>query len=139
MPLREDDLSVANEELLWRRIPDTPMCVKKEDGQLRPSSVNFLDDINELSVNRALLTTQERVLQGHETFGLISLEANVPRANNHIIASDPEIDPEDPTKNDPSHYVLCHQSIEGGVGRKKAAKKMAKAAGWIVLPASHRD
>ena len=61
---RSDDESIIDSDILWRRILNTPIWVKElEDGKIKPSSAAFLDNhTNEISVNVALLTTQEDVI-----------------------------------------------------------------------------
>ncbi len=45
MPPRVDDESIADDELLWRRICDIPQWIKElEDGEIKPSSAAFLDN-----------------------------------------------------------------------------------------------
>jgi hypothetical protein len=67
MPQRIDDQSIKDEDLLWRRIVNTPIWIKRNsDGTYRPSSAAFLDDYTgEVSVHLAKLTTQEDADPSH--------------------------------------------------------------------------
>lgn len=142
MPLRNDDPNIADDAVLWRRIPDTPICVyKAEDGTVTPSSANFLDEIeNELSVDLASLTTTDKVLKNHEQFGLAAVTARVPRENKHIVDSDPIIDQENPENNNPAHCVICAKpELSSNKGRKKAARNIANKSKWVIYPESYRQ
>lgn len=134
MPPRFDDESIADSDILWRRICDIPQWIKKvDDGQIKPSSAAFLDDYtNEVSVNVALLTTQENVMKDYPEMGLVSIEAGVPRSTGHIIATTPE-------NPDPSHRVICPPEGISKNKRKTLAKITAKNAKWIIYPKSYRD
>lgn len=141
MTLRNDDPNIADDAVLWRRIPDTPHCVYKEDRIILPSSSNFLDeDENEVSVDLASLTTTERTLKNHEQFGLVSVTAGVPREHNQIVDSDPIVDLENPGNNNPAHCVICAKpELASGKGRKKAAKQIALKSTWVIYPESYRS
>lgn len=135
MSHRSDDLSTADEALLLRRIWDKPdvWFTRNEEGQPRLSSVAFLDGrTDEVSVNVAADTTEKQVLNGYPDFGLVSIEAGIPRSVDHIVALTPEV-------NDPSHRVICPQPNSTKGQRKTAARVMAKYAKWLYYPASHRN
>lgn len=134
MPPRVDDDSIADEELLLRRICDIPQWIKPaEDGEIKPSSAAFLDNhTNEVSVNVASLTTQEEVMKNYPNMGLVSIEAGVPRSIEHIVAPTPEVD-------DPSHRVICPPPETSKSRRKTLAKIMAENSKWILHPRTYRN
>jgi hypothetical protein len=134
MPLRVDDPSIANEEILWRRIHNIPNWVKqKPDGTYRPTSAAFLDNTDptgEVSVHLASLTNQQQVLARRPDDGLVEIEAGFPRSLGHAIVRDP-------TDADPSHALICPPPNQ--TTRKSDAREMAQAARWVVLPKSIRS
>jgi hypothetical protein len=124
---RTDDPAISDSDILWRRIWPQ-WLVSSEVGGFRPSSAAFLDGhTNEVSVNIARMTTQEKVLKNLPEQSLAAISAGVPRSleHKHIVASDPLPD-------DPSHAVICPPEIPSRQ-RKTAARKMAEAACWVVL------
>lgn len=69
---RHDDPALVGDIKVYRRIPPTGDRVQWDDnGNPSPSSQNFKDRNEELSVFIAGETTVERVLQGHDGFGLV--------------------------------------------------------------------
>jgi hypothetical protein len=72
---RQDDPALTGELLLYRRIPPKGDRVTWENGVPIPSTQNFRDKENELSLYIANETTPQAVLQGHDGFGLIQLRA----------------------------------------------------------------
>jgi hypothetical protein len=135
MSQRFDDNTIRDEAILWRRILNNPIWVKKaEDGNVKPSSAAFLDNhTNEVSVNVASLTNQNAVLENYPEMGLVSIEAGLPRSLNHIVA----ITPED--LDDPSHRVICPPEEAGSKKRKSAARTMAEMSKWIIYPQDFRE
>jgi hypothetical protein len=130
MPLRIDDRSIPDEEILWRRIVAKPEWFKLDaEGRLRPSSVAFLDGSKEkeVSVHIASLTTQEQALSGRPDDGLAAIRAGLPRALGHAVVRDP-------TETDPSHALICPPPNKSNSTRKSDARRMAGAAEWVVLP-----
>ena len=132
MPQRADDLSVSSSELLWRRIPNQPSWVKVEpNGKARPSSAAFLDGLTgEVSVHRARLTTIDDALDGKLDFGLVEIEAAVPRQLGHTVVADPT--------DDPSHALICPPENKPLSHRKRDAKIMAEQCQWLVYPKDYR-
>jgi hypothetical protein len=131
MQPRSDDLSIGNEEKLWRRI--APSLVHKEsESEFRPNSGAFLDrNTNEVSVHIASLTTPERALKDYPEHSLVEIPAGLPRSLGYAIVRDP-------TEKDPSHALICPPLGRTGNPIKSDSRKMAKEAKWIVLkpPAS---
>ena len=130
MQLRINDLSISDDERLWRRIiPD--WIIETPDGKFRPSSVAFLDGYSgEVSVHIAALTDREKVLEGRPNDSLVEINAGVPRSLNHAIVRDP-------TDKDPSHALICPPSDKSKNQRKKDARKMTDQARWVVLQKPH--
>ncbi len=128
MSVREDDSSIANEDILWRRIQNTPIWIKiNDDKTFRLSSAAFLDDITgEVSIHlEKIIKEQAKALEGKPDDGLVEIEAGFPRSLNHKIVSDP-------TDTDESHSLICPPNMANS--RRKAAKKMALHARWLVYP-----
>jgi hypothetical protein len=132
---RTDDLEIADNDLLLRRILDKPEWYYIEDGEPKVSSAAFRDRNNEVSVNVAALTTHEQALQGRPLDGLASIQASTPRGLQHIISRTLEDDDPD----DPSHRVICPPSGISKGKIKEAARLMAKGTTWILKPTSIRD
>lgn len=134
---RIDDPDIPNDALLLRRVLDKPAewYYKTDDGELKVSSAAFRDSLNEVSVNVAVETTVENVLDGREEDGLVCITAGVPRERNHIISKTTESDDPD----DPSHRVICPNNGVSSGQIRKAAKAMSMAATWLVFPSSERD
>lgn len=135
--VREDDTNLKDDDILWRRILDYPnQWFTFKDGVLRASSAAFKDGYdNETSVNVASMTTVEQVLKGRDQDGLVSVPVGLPRSLKHIVAK--TLDPGDPTE--PSHRVICPPPGLVGKRRGAAARTIARAAAWIVLPRSQRQ
>src|SRR5262249_32317971 len=95
-------------------------------GTLRPSSANFRDRNDELSVFLATETSLEKVLAGHEGFGVVAFTAGEARGlvNGAVLCRDP-----DP---DPAHVLVCAK-----VSRAQAANLAKLCANrWVVQPGS---
>jgi hypothetical protein len=127
MPERVDDLSIPDDEPLWRRILPDWLC-PIEDGGFRPSSAAFLDNRSgEVSVHVASLTTAELVLRDRPGEGIAEILAHVPRSLGHAIVRDP-------TEQDRSHALICPPVGRGRGRRKQDARLMAGQARWVVQP-----
>jgi hypothetical protein len=120
MPQREDDPSITDDEVLWRRI--IPSWIHREPGgKVRPGSVAFLDRLSgELSVHIASLTTPEQALKDRPDDSLVAIPAGYPRSLGFAIVRDPKPD-------DPSHALIC-PSPKGA-----RASKLAEKATWVVF------
>lgn len=70
---RQDDPALVGDIILLRRIPAIGGRVQWDGDIPVPSSQNFRDAADELSVYIASETTPELALQGHEGFGLVSI------------------------------------------------------------------
>jgi len=111
---RQDDQSIAGDIVFYRRIPPKGDRVQWEaDGQAVPSSQNFRDRVDELSVYIANETTPEAVLAGHEGFGLVKFTAGQAR---EVLGAAVILcrDDEDPSN---GHTLICG-NITNGMARK---------------------
>lgn len=123
MPPRQDDPTIRDDELLWRRILPEWVHVNP-DGSTRPSSVAFIDRRSgEVSVHRAELTDLDLVRAVRPTDSVVEVTAGFVRSLGCIIAADPKPD-------DPSHALICPSPS------KAIARKLAEHARWIIQPPS---
>lgn len=134
LPADADDLSIANDELLYRRIPVQPSdTIQPTDipGIFRPSSGNFRSD-GPLSVDRAALTTPEETRDRAKpvVFHVAQFQAKVVRECGCRIVNDPMPD-------NHAHALLFgdHESGSGALN-KKQAKAIARAAKIIIVSGS---
>jgi hypothetical protein len=125
MPVRIDDLSITDNDLLWRRLH--PDWVIPTDSGFRISSAAFKDGRHEVSVNLAALTTVEETLAGFPNQGLAEIRAGVPRSLGHSIVRDPE-------ESNPSHALICEPPVQPNKKRERDAKEMARQAVIIRMP-----
>ncbi|GAB4135358.1 MAG: hypothetical protein Tsb009_01510 [Planctomycetaceae bacterium] len=125
-----DDSSIPDEAILWRRIPPNWVVFDQKTNQLRPSSQSFDNhrDGSGMSVvlaNEVIANgrSEENVLEGHEGFGLVAINAGLARKLNQKIVRDPLPD-------EPAHMEICGDKTKG------VKKAFARAAVWIVKPTS---
>ena len=122
-----DDLTVPDDEPLWRRIPKENLVKDQNSAGVRISSAAFSNDADGevMSVMLASImeTTggTEKALAGHETFGLAVITAKDARALKQIIVRDPLDD-------EPGHAVVVGTKSPG------TRKKLTAAARWLVPP-----
>lgn len=117
-----DDLTISGAIFLFRRIPYWGGHVNwDQDGQPHASSLNFRDGQNELSMHMTHETTPDRVLEGHDGFGLVQLTAAQVRdeCGTAVLICRDEEDPAD-------GHVLVVGHISGG-----RAKALSKLAEWV--------
>src|SRR5438270_769778 len=101
MPQRVDDPTIADDEILWRRI--VPEWLHQEpDGTVRPAKVAFIDRLSgEVSVHIAsIMRDPNLALDGRPLDSLVAIPASLPRSLGLAIVRDP-------TPNDPSHALIC--------------------------------
>ncbi len=120
MSSRTDDLTIDDDEILWRRV--IPAWIKEEPGGLvRPGSAAFRDQrSNELSVNIASLTTEEQVLEGRPDDSLVAIRTGVFRGLGYVIVRDPE-------EGNESHALVCPAPT------KRDSRAISRQATWVVL------
>jgi hypothetical protein len=121
MPQRVDDPTIADSEILWRRI--LPNWLHHDaDGTIRPSKVAFTDrHTGEVSVHLAsIMLDHNLALEGRPDDSLAAIFAGHPRSLGFAIVRDPKPD-------DPSHTLICPSPTES------KARQIAKQATWVVL------
>lgn len=116
-----DDLTINDEDMLWRRIKNDPNWVTEEDGGWRVSSVAFIDrHTGKVSVHLAKRTSQQAALKGLPDEGLVEIPARLPiHLEINVIY--------EPTDADKSHCVMYPIT-------KGKARQLALAAEWLVKP-----
>lgn len=121
---RLDDPAISGDMVLLRRIPPWAERVQWDaSGRPIPSSQNFKDQHEELSVDIQDETTLDQILQGHELYGVIRFTAGQARqvcGQAAILCRDPP---------PPSHVLLCGK-LTGGM--RNALKGLAQ---WVKVPA----
>lgn len=129
MPPWEDDPTIPDDEILWRRVP--PSEVKYDTaGRPFPKSSNFKQGTPPLSVNIASLSTEELTLQNYEGFLIAAFTAGQARSLGCKIVRQPLPD-------NPSHALVVgsHKSDANGnlTGRftQGQANKLAQLATLI--------
>jgi hypothetical protein len=133
MPNRVDDGTVADDEILWRRL--LPSWVEADEaGRTRTRSLAFLDRRSgDISVHRASMTTEEFVLRNHPNHGIAALTAKAARDCGCGVAADPMQDEPD-TDDDPSHTLIVPPQGLGSSRTKSLAKDLARASTVIREP-----
>lgn len=118
-----DDPKIPDDEILYRRV--SPLQVVPDGQNWRPSSQAL--KVPQMSVRMASLVSPEQVLEGHQSFGLVSFKAKTVREAGCIVAR---------LKNDPliGHALVCpkedvNKRITNGI-----AKVILKSCVWIKLP-----
>lgn len=126
----EDDPSVPDSEDLWRRIHALHVIQDGNTGSARASSAAFSDsgDGSPMSVylSSAVLESGRcpaDLLAGRGGFGIVGVKASAVRQLNLGVARDPLPD-------EPAHGLVI------GPKPKKVQRTLAKAASWVVDPAS---
>lgn len=123
-----DDPSVSDEVSLLRRIPHWHFYFDPKLGLKRPRSAAFEDDKDgdPMSVYRrdvidAGNSTVQRVMIGHEGYGLVGLSAAQFRAKNQTVFPDP-------LPEESSHAKIC------GPKPESTRRWFAKQATWVIAP-----
>lgn len=123
-----DDQSVGDEVALLRRVPPRHFFFDPRLGRIRPSSAAFEDDSDgdPMSVYREDVIvsergTVERVMLGHEEYGLAALAAGQFRSRQQTVFSDrlPE---------ESSHTKVCGPKTDSN------RRWFAKQAEWKIPP-----
>lgn len=121
---REDDPTISGDILLWRRIPPWAdrVAVDPQTGEPIPSSMNFRDKNDELSVFLASETTLEELLAGHEGFGVVEFTAQTAREllGNEIVIRRDEAEM--------GHVLIC------GRMTRAQSSALAKRCRWVTKP-----
>lgn len=123
-----DDLTIANDAHLWRRIPPWHFIFDGNIGRLRPSKAAFDDDDDghPMSVVLADLVTASgrgsaHVLQGHDGFALAQITAGLARSKQQGVQRDPLFE-------EPAHALVFGNKTDS------VKKTFAKGCTWIVPP-----
>jgi hypothetical protein len=126
-PKTTDDMTIADDSQLWRRVPPWHLIEDKNLGTVRPSSAAFDDPAgSSMSVvlgNEVLAAGRDpsSVLAGHDGFYLASVTAAHARSLQQAIVRMPIHD-------EPAHAEVVGKKTRG------VQRSFAKAATWIIPP-----
>jgi|SRR3954471_16831323 len=125
----DDDATVLDDEILWRRVPPWHVVPDQNRVGRTVSSAAFDDDTdgNPMSVVLAGgADGPEAVLVGHEGFGLAGFRVSLARELGLGVRRDP-------TESEPAHAVV--------VGRKShgVRKRLRAGSRWVLRPADWTD
>jgi hypothetical protein len=126
-PSRLDDVSIENEEKLFRRVHLSLLVRDEDTGLARISTGAFKD--KELSVHLESVLTKvglrpESCLRDHHAHKLISITARDARSFNQAVCRDP-------LPEDVSHGLVC-----GSKNNRKIQEGLRSAATWIIPTAA---
>lgn len=117
-----DDLSIADDTIVWRRIP--PWHVKNEgDNTFRPSSAAFEDSPggDPMSVILSSDGTIARAMQGHKGFLLVGVRmCDARELRLGIVRA--------PLPEEPAHAKLF------GPKTRAVRRQLAKRCEWVIMP-----
>ena len=123
-----DDLTIAGDAWLWRRIPSRHFFFDENLGRNRPSKAAFEDDEDghPMSVVLAdLVTASGRgsadVLKGHEGFAVAQITAGLARSKQQGVQRDPFPD-------EPAHALVFGNKTDS------VRKAFAKTCEWVIPP-----
>ena len=123
-----DDPTIANDEVLLRRIPRWHFYFDKNLGRQRPSSAAFEDHPNgsPMSVHLANILKlhglgAESILVGHDGYAIAGILAELARTNGQGIC-------QKPLDNAPAHAEVF------GPKPESVRQRFAKASHWIIAP-----
>lgn len=123
MPPRIDDLSIADETALWRRVNQSMFDVDPA-GRLTLQSFAFKAPGDELSMDISTETTAEKVLAaGLPAQKIVSIKVGELRRLGYIIVRDPE-------PNDPAHVLVLPAPGKSKKQKHLDRKAMALSATW---------
>jgi hypothetical protein len=127
----DDDPTVADETLLYRRVPEKPdlnIVWDSNLGHWRPSSASFKNDRDGSPMSVCLQDTLEEagrepvsVLEGHPDFALAAISAGNAREYGQKVVRDPL-----PTE--PAHGLVA------GEKKKRIMSNLAKSSVWVIPP-----
>lgn len=126
----KDDPSIRDECELLRRVPIKPnlnVVWDSNQGRWRPSSASFKDHPNGTPMSIVLKDELDNagrepseILIGLENFAVATITASFARKNQQRVAREP-------IPEEPAHGIVIGE-------KKKASRKMAKAAQWVIPP-----
>jgi len=124
-----DDPTIADDAVLWRRVPRHHFIPDQNLGRMRPTSAAFEDHPNGSPMSVLLQDlvlasgrTAESVLPSREEFALASITAGFARSCNQGVVRTPQLD-------EPAHADVVGNKTES------VRKRLAKEARWVVPPA----
>jgi hypothetical protein len=123
-----NDPTIAHTVVLMRRVPPRHFCFDRNLGRWRPSSAAFEDDDDgdPMSVYRRDIIAAEggpiqRVMAGHEGYGLAPLTAGQVRSKEQTVHPDP-------LPAESSHTHIC------GEKPRPTRRWFAQQAEWVIPP-----
>lgn len=125
MPEPIDDVSIADDERLLRRIRPDDVFVEPETGQRRPSSATFISKSNIISVDLATLTTPEKALANYPRHILVEIDVGTVRSLGCKMVRDPR--PENPA------HALLYGSGPDGRMTKSQAREIVGRSKWVLV------
>lgn len=119
----ENDPSISDEVVLWRRVHPDQLVHNTNLNEMRPTSQAFQNTSGSdgMSVNIADETTAEDTLRGYEGHFIVSLGVGFVRGLNQGVVRKP-------LTNNPAHAEVT------GNKTKSVKKKLSNAAIWVVAP-----
>ncbi len=134
---------VADEELVYRSVPEGRNWVKLVDGACKPSAQAFNDKGHQPSVDRAKLLDHDPVrAKMHASDGILQLKAGDVRHEKVIKTEKQSGQPEvkitltvdivpDPTKERPAHALVKFHPLPGGTSNfEKLKERLALLSSW---------
>jgi hypothetical protein len=121
-----DDPTIADSEMLWRRVVPSPDWIVLEGDTYRVSSLAFFSSDGEISVHLASLTSVSSILSRYPRYSVARIEARHFRACGHTISRDP-------TPEDPSHLRVLAPPGRGVKDLRRDARTIAAKADWEFL------
>ena len=122
-----DDLTIPDEAVLWRRIPDRHFTLQP-DGSIRPSSAAFDDDPDGDPMSTVLARPGRDpfpVLLGNEGWALAAIGVALVRECGWVLERRPVDD-------EPDHVVVIGNKTHG------KRKRVARECSWAIPPPSMR-
>jgi hypothetical protein len=134
-PPPENDPSILDSEMLYRRIPGSDDISTTWDdnlGRLRASSAAFDDDVDGMSVYLSSVVekvglTAADVVYGHPGYLVAMISAGSVRLEGMGVIADPDPIDAPPHPCNPAHALVTTSHMSRSA-RRKAARNIAKAA-----------
>jgi len=123
-PVRQDDLTITNDERLFRRIHLTQIVKDDDTGQARVSSSAFKDKELSINIESILLgggDTVHACLRNYKVHKLVCFTAGHARQLQQIVCGDPE-----PPDN-MSHGLVC-----GSKSSRRVYEGLRDSAEWVI-------
>jgi hypothetical protein len=134
---------VANEEILYRSVPEGRNWVKLIGGECKPSAQAFNDKDRQPSVDRAKLLAHDPVrAKMQSSDGILQLKAGDVREEKIVKTEKQSGQPEvkvtlsvdivpDPTKERPAHALVKFHPLPGGTSNfEKLKERLALLSSW---------